>query len=73
MDDGGGRFARIFSDALPDAHHVPTRGIDDLAAAVLDLLLDRQFRSERRHNHHVFRSEIGDIGLLVFAGKISNA
>jgi hypothetical protein len=34
------------------------------------LLLDRQFCSERRHNDHVFRSEIGNIGLLVLPREV---
>lgn len=41
VDDGGGRFARVFADAFPDTHHVAARGIDNLAAALLDLLQDR--------------------------------
>ena len=70
VNNGSSRFARVFTDALPDAHHIAASGIDNLAATVLDLLLDRQFCSERRHNDNVFRSEIGNIGLLVFARKI---
>ena len=48
MNDRSGRFARIFAHSFPDAHHVAASGIDDLAAALLDLLLDRQLGSERR-------------------------
>src|SRR4029077_12022788 len=40
VNDGRGRFARVFANPLPDAHHVSTRSIDNLAAAVLDLLLN---------------------------------
>ena len=54
MNDGSSRFAGVFTHPLPDAHHVAAGGIDDLAAAVLDLLLDRQFGSKCRHDHHVF-------------------
>src|SRR5215472_19370944 len=38
---GSDRFARILADPFPDAHHVTARGIDNLAAPVLDLLLNR--------------------------------
>jgi len=41
VNNGSSRFARIFTDPFPDAHHVAAGRIDDLAAAVLDLLLDR--------------------------------
>src|SRR5690242_13882098 len=41
MNDGSDRFAGIFPHAFPDAHHVAASGIDDLAAAIFDLLLDR--------------------------------
>ena len=41
VNDGSSRFARVFADPLPHAHHVAARGIDNLAAAVLDLLLNR--------------------------------
>ena len=40
VNDRRGRFARVFAHPLPDAHHVSARGIDNLAAAVLDLLLN---------------------------------
>ena len=70
VNDGSSRFAGILTDTFPDAHHVATSGIDNLAASLPDLLLDRQFRSERRHDDDVFRSEIGNVGLLVLAGKV---
>ena len=73
VNDGSSRFAGIFAHAFPDAHHVAASRIDNLAAAVFDLLLDRQFGSEGRHDHHVFRAEFRNVGLLVFAGKIFNA
>ena len=47
--------------------------IDNLAAAVLDLLLDRQFRAKRRHDDHVLGLQIGNVGLLVFAGQVLDA
>ena len=72
MNNGRDRFAGIFPHSFPDAHHVSTCGIDNLAAAVFDLLLDRQFRPKRRHDHDIFRSQIGNVGVLVFAGKIFN-
>jgi hypothetical protein len=41
VNDRGSRFACVFTNPLPNAHYVTTRGIDNLAAAVLDLLLNR--------------------------------
>jgi len=41
VNDRSGRFARVLAHSLPDAHHVSTRGVDNLAAAILDLLLNR--------------------------------
>ena len=41
VNDGSGRFAGVFAHAFPDTHHVSASGIDNLAAAILDLLLDR--------------------------------
>ena len=70
VDDRGGRFACVFTNPLPNAHDVAAGGIDNLATAVLDLLLNRQFRSERRYDHHVFGPQIGNVGLLVLASKI---
>ena len=40
MYNGSSRFARVFTHPFPDTHHVSARGIDNLAAAILDLLLD---------------------------------
>ena len=55
VNDRRGRFAGVFAHPFPDAHHVAAGGIDNLAAAVLDLLQDRQFGPERRHDDHVVR------------------
>ena len=41
VNDGCDRFAGVFAHPFPHAHHVAARGIDNLTAAVLDLLLDR--------------------------------
>ena len=65
VNDGSGRFARVFAHAFPNAHHVAASRIDDLATAILDLLLDRQFRSKRRHDDNVVRLQIGNVGLFV--------
>src|SRR5206468_1421947 len=73
MYDRSDGFAGVLAHTFPDAHHVAASRIDNLAAAVLDLLLYRQFRAESRHDYHIFRTQIRDVGLLVFAGKISNA
>src|SRR5881398_2107587 len=73
VNDGRNRFAGIFAHAFPNAHHVAARGIDDLAAAVFDLLLDRQLGSKRWDDHDVFRSKIRNVGLFIFAGEILNA
>src|ERR1700741_1789398 len=61
MYDGCSRFTRVFTYSLPNAHHVPASRINNLAAAVLDLLLDRQFGSKRRHEDDVIRDKLGDV------------
>ena len=58
VNDGSNRFAGVFAHSFPNAHHVAASGIDNLAAAVFDLLLDRQLGSERWDDHDVFRSKI---------------
>src|SRR5207248_1034332 len=63
----------IFSDPFPDTHHVTAGRINNLATAVLDLSLDRQFRSKRWHDNDILRAQIGNIGLLVFASEILDA
>ena len=70
VNDRCGRFACVFAHPLPNAHHVAASGVDNLAAAILDLLLDRQFGSKRRHDDDVVGAEIGDVRLLIFAGEI---
>src|SRR4029450_181128 len=46
VNDGSGRLARVFTHPFPNAHYVSARGIDNLAAAILDLLLVDNFGSE---------------------------
>src|SRR6266480_3990755 len=70
MNDGSSRFASVFAHAFPNAHHVAASGIDNLAAAILDLLLDRQLSSKCRDEHDVFGSEIGNVRLFILAGEI---
>src|SRR5207253_1007138 len=70
VNDGGGRFAGVFANAFPNAHHVATSRVHDLAAAFLDLLLNRQFGAERRYNNNVVRSELSNVCLLVWAGQV---
>ena len=41
VDDGSGRFARVFAHALPNTHYVAASRINNLAAALLDLLQGR--------------------------------
>ena len=73
VDDGSGRFAGVFAHALPNTHYVAASRIDNLAAALLDLLQGRQFRSERRYDHHILGLQIGNFGLLVFPHQVLNA
>ena len=70
VDNRSSGFARVFADAFPDAHHVAAGRIDDLAAAVFNLLLDRQFGSKRRHDDDVVGAEIGDVRLLVLSRQV---
>src|ERR1700745_3128614 len=42
MNDGCRRFTCVFAYSLPNAHHVPASRINNLAASILDLLLDGQ-------------------------------
>ena len=69
VNDRGGRFAGVFAHAFPHAHDVAAGRVDDLAAAVLDLLLDRQLRSKCRHDDNVVRLQIGNVGLFVWPVK----
>src|SRR5262245_20553854 len=48
VNDRSNRFAGVFAYPFPDAHHVAARRIDNLAAAIFDLLLDRQLSSKCR-------------------------
>jgi len=73
VNDRRGRFAGIFAHPLPDTHHVAAGRIDDLAAAVLDLLLDGKLGAECRDDYHIVRAEFADVGLLVFAHQVLNA
>ena len=67
-------FARVFAHALPNAHHVAAGGVHDLAAALLDLLLDRQFGAKCRHDHDVLRARDRSMSAsLVFADEILDA
>src|SRR5256885_327250 len=50
VNDRRGRLARVLAHSFPDAHYVPARGIHNLTAAVLDLLLDG--------SHHVGCTQI---------------
>ena len=70
MNNRRRRFACVFAHPFPNAHHVAARGVDNLAAAILDLLLDRQFGSKCRHDDDVVGAEIRDVRLLISAGEI---
>ena len=67
VNDRRGGFARVFAHPFPDAHDVAASRIDDLAAAILDLLQNRELGAERGHDDDVIRLQIRDVGLLVFA------
>src|SRR3954469_23438136 len=73
MYDGGGRFAGIFADPLPNTHHVPAGRVHDLAAAILDLLLNRQFGSKRPNDDDIVWAKIGDVRLFVSTGQVLDA
>src|SRR5260370_8341153 len=70
VNDGCSRFTCVFAYSLPNAHHVPASRIDNLAAAILDLLLDRQFGSKRRHDDDVIGAEIGDVRFFIFTVEL---
>ena len=55
MNDRSRRFARVFANPFPYAHHVAAGRIDDLAAAFLDLLLDGKLGAEGRDDHDILR------------------
>ena len=73
VNDGSGRFARVFAHPLPDTHDVAAGGVDNLAAALLDLLQNRNLGPESRHDDHILRLQIGDVGLLVLPDQILDA
>ena len=73
VNDRSSRLARVFTHPFPDAHHVAAGRIDNLAAAILDLLQDRELRAERGHDDDVFRLQIGNLRLLVFPGQVLDA
>ena len=66
-------LAGVFADPFPDAHDVAASGIDDLAAAILDLLQDGQLGSERGQDDDVVGLQLGDVGLLVLSGQVLDA
>ena len=70
VNNGGHRLNGIFAHPFPNAHHVAACGINNLAAAILDLLLNRQFGSKCRHDDNVVGAEISDVRLLISAGEI---
>ena len=67
VNDRGGGFARVFAHAFPDAHDVAASGVDDLAAAILDLLQNGKLGAERGHDDDVVGLQFGDVGLFVLA------
>ena len=73
VNDRRDRFARVFADAFPNAHHVAASSVDNLAAALFDLLQHRQFGAERRHDHDIVGLQIGNLGLLVTTSQILDA
>ena len=70
VNDGCSRFTCVFAYSLPNAHHVPASRINNLATAILDLLLDRQFGSKRRHDDDILGAEISDVRFFIFTGEI---
>src|SRR5260370_32134094 len=70
VNDGCSRFTCVFAYSLPNAHHVPASRIDNLAAAILDLLLDLQFGSKSRDDDDVIGAEFGDVRFFIFTGEI---
>src|SRR5947207_10661904 len=66
-------FAGIFADPFPHAHDVAASGIDNLASAILYLLQNGQFRSERRQDDNVVGLQFGNVGLFVSSGQVLDA
>ena len=73
VDDRSGGFARVFANPFPDAHDVAAGGVDDLAAALLDLLQDGKLGPEGRHDDDIVRLQIRDVRLLVVPDQILDA
>ena len=73
VNDRGRRFAGVFADPLPDAHHVAAGSVHDLAAAILDLLLNGKFGAESGDDDNIVGLQIGDVGLFVVAGQVLDA
>ena len=61
VDDGGHPFLVVLADPLPNAHHVPAGGVDGLAAEFLKMIHCLHFRPESRHDHHILRSQAGQV------------
>ena len=53
MDDGSDALLRVVADVAPDFHDVAAGGIDDLAAALLELVHENGWRAKGRHDDHV--------------------
>ena len=63
----------IFADPFPNAHDVAASGIDDLAAAIFDLLQNGKLGSESGQDDDVVGLQFGDVGLLVLSGQVLDA
>jgi hypothetical protein len=53
VDDGGVATLCVSADVFPDVEHRTTRGVDERAAPLLELLEQRDRYAERRQDHHV--------------------
>ena len=73
VNDRGGRFAGVFADAFPDAHDVAAGGVDDLAAAILDLLQNGKLGAEGGQDDDVVGLQLRDVGLFVLSGQVLDA
>src|SRR5579862_1072622 len=73
VNDGCGVFVGVLAHPLPDTHHVAAGGVDDLAAALLQLRERGDFRPERGDDDHVLGGEVVDLRLAPFADEVLDA
>ena len=69
VDDRGHALGGILADALPDAHHIATGGIDNLAAVGFHRVDHGDLGAERRHDHDILGLEVVEVGIGGMGGQ----